>query len=496
MKFLTDASGFARITDIAVAYLCFKDSTPKDKVLKQIDVSTGRALTEMFSSGEFDGSAGQTAVFHKVPDTETGRILLAGLGDKAGATIDSFRQAAGRIARDALDQKIKSVSFFYDGPDTAQISAAVAEGFALGAYKYLEYKTDAESKEQVIERMVFVTPNRTKMRQAEKGIELGEISSWAVSMARDLSGRPGNSLYPESFARHAKSLSNKYHFRCRVFGMNEIKKERMGGLIGVGQGSDRPPRFIILEYNGRPGGKPIVLIGKGITFDAGGISIKPGLNMEEMKGDMTGAAVVMSAFAAAVRLGIKQNLIALIPSAENLPSGKALKPGDILTMRSGKTVEIINTDAEGRLILADALDYAGVFDPQAVIDIATLTGASLYVLGYSGAPFVGTNAKLNDLIEAAAEFTGEKVWELPLWQEFADRMKSSCADLKNSGGKPAGTLTAASFLKAFIGEWPWAHIDIAYCDIEPEGKPYVPRGATGFGTRLLLQLLMNWKKVG
>jgi leucyl aminopeptidase len=239
----------------------------------------------------------------------------------------------------------------------------------------------------------------------------------------------------------------------------------------------------------------VVLIGKGITFDAGGISLKPGLLMDEMKGDMTGAAVVMMVLTAAARLNAKVNLAALIPMAENLPSGGATRPGDIITSRAGHTIEIINTDAEGRLILADALDYANTLDPQAVIDVATLTGAALYILGYAGAPFAGNNQILNDNLRAASERSGEKIWELPLWEEFADLMKSSIADIKNSAGKTAGTLAAASFLKKFTGDWPWAHIDIAYCDLEPKGRPYVPKGPTGFSVRLLIDLISNWKKV-
>jgi leucyl aminopeptidase len=237
------------------------------------------------------------------------------------------------------------------------------------------------------------------------------------------------------------------------------------------------------------------LVGKGITFDSGGISLKPGLNMGEMKGDMLGSAVVLTTIAALARLKAKINVVSLMPLAENMPSGKATRPGDIITSRSGKTIEIINTDAEGRLILADALDYADNFKPQAVIDIATLTGAALYILGYEGAPFVVTNEKLKDNIKRAADFTGERVWELPLWPEYGNLMKSPVADMKNSGGKPAGTLTAASFLKNFVKDWPWAHIDIAYCDLEPNGRPYIPKGVTGFGTRLLIDLLMNWRKV-
>ncbi|MEA3296373.1 MAG: M17 family metallopeptidase, partial [candidate division Zixibacteria bacterium] len=230
-------------------------------------------------------------------------------------------------------------------------------------------------------------------------------------------------------------------------------------------------------------------------FDSGGLSLKKADTMPEMKGDMTGAAIVLCTIVAAARLKLPVNLVGLMPLAENMPSSKATRPGDIISTRKGLTVEIINTDAEGRLILADALDYANEFKPQAVIDIATLTGGALYVLGYSGAPILGNNSKLMDRIRTASESTAERVWEMPIWDDFRKAMKSDIADLVNSGGKAAATMTAAAFLENFIGDWPWAHIDIAYVDIEPKGRPYIPKGNTGIGLRLLLELLSNWKKL-
>jgi len=269
----------------------------------------------------------------------------------------------------------------------------------------------------------------------------------------------------------------------------------MGALLSVSQGSVEPPRFIILEYKGAAARKaPIVLVGKGVTFDSGGISIKPSLNMHEMKQDMTGAAVMLSTIVTVARLKLPLNIVTLIPSTENMPSSNAVKPGDIIKTRKGLTVEIINTDAEGRLILADALDYASKFKPEAVIDIATLTGAALLILGYAGAPIVCNNRKLANSLRKAADLSAERVWELPLWDDFREAMKSPIADLWNSGGRPAATLTAAAFLENFIGDYPWAHIDIAYKDTEPNGTEYTPKGPTGFGTRLLVEMLSNWRK--
>jgi len=495
MKISCYASSFLDIAEDAAVLFCHKSKRMEGELLEKIDILSGGAVREMFASGEFDGSAGAEAVLYRLPETAAGRVILVGLGDKKDNDFDLFRQAAGRTAKTAFGQKLKSVALYYDGPATGSVAQAMVEGFLLGGYRYTAYKTEAEARKGGIESLTMVVANRARLEQAKVGTHRAEVIGWAVNQCRDLAGMPGNDLYPETFAKEAKRLATESRFTCTVLGPEEIAREKMGGLMAVGQGSERKPRFVIAQYKGQANAKPVILVGKGITFDSGGISIKPAQDMGEMKGDMTGAAVVLAVMAAAAKLKAKVNLIALIPLAENMPSGHASRPGDVITSRSGQTIEIISTDAEGRLILADALDYADKFKPQAVVDIATLTGASLYILGYAGAPFVGTNKTLNDRLRTSSEATAEKLWQLPLWPEYADQIKSPIADIKNSGGRPAGTITAATFLRKFTKDWPWAHIDIAYCDQEPSGKPYVPKGPTGFGVRLLLDLIMNWKKV-
>lgn len=495
MKFSCSAASFFDITDSAAVLFCLKEQRPVGGLLERIDILTDGVITEMYESGEFDGSAESEILLRRVPETAVQRIILSGIGEQDKIDMDIYRRAAGRIGKLARRHKIKSLTFYYDGPTTNSVAAAIVEGFVLGGYRYLKYKTDEKTGKDEILSLSIVVPQRGRIRQAEAGIVRGEIISDAVNHCRDLVATPGNDLYPETFAKHAQKLAKTFKFGCTVLGPAEIKKEKMGALEAVGKGSERTPRFVILKYNGKSGSKPVVLVGKGITFDSGGISLKPGLSMDEMKGDMTGAAVVMMVLTAAARLKIKINLVALMPLAENMPSGTAARPGDIVRSRAGYTIEIINTDAEGRLILAEALNYADTFNPQAVIDIATLTGAAIYILGYSGAPFVGTNQRLNENLRASSERTGEKTWELPLWDDFAELMKSSIADIKNSAGKTAGTLAAASFLKKFTKDWPWLHIDIAYCDLEPNGKPYIPKGPTGFGIRLMVDLITQWKKV-
>ncbi|MEZ5359602.1 MAG: leucyl aminopeptidase [Candidatus Zixiibacteriota bacterium] len=495
MKFSSYVADVLDVAEEAVVVFCHKGEKPNSELLEKLDLLSDGALTDMYLSGEFTGDRGDLAMLRRIPETAAGKFIIAGVGTESEGTLDEFRKASGRVGKLALTHKIKQLALYYDGPDMRNHASAIVEGVMLGSYKHLGYKTDKTSREKVISSLSIVVPKKAQLKQAEAGLAQGEIIGWAVCHCRDLVSIPGNDLFPETYAKEAARLAKQYKFKCTILTPPEIKKEKMGALLSVAQGSDFPPRFVVLEYKGNPKAKPVVLVGKGVTFDAGGISLKPAANMGEMKGDMTGSAVVLNVIAAAARLKAKINLVVLMPLVENMPSGKATRPGDIITSRKGLTVEIINTDAEGRLILADALDYADKFKPQAVIDIATLTGAAQYILGYAGAPFVGTNQKLNDNIRAAADSTGERVWELPLWQDFADAMKSPIADLQNSGGRPAGTLTASSFLKQFIGDWPWAHIDIAYCDVEPKGLPYVPVGPTGFGVRLLLDLILNWKKV-
>ena len=457
------------INDLKVGSLVYfvpKFDKLSDKHLKSFDAASGGAVTTMLESNEFTGGLGEIVTLYHPSDFKADRVILVGLGEKKKIDADSFRKAAGHVSRYAgLTSSKKAVFYFGAHEDESYFQAAI-EGYLLGAWKLLEFKTgeNAESK-NVLQEITFVTDSQRLLKRIEKAVVRGVIIAEGQMMVRELAYTPSNYLTPELLAKKGQQLARKHKFSCRILDEKAIAGERMGALESVAKGSNEPPRFIIMEYKGGPAGrKPIVLVGKGVTFDSGGISLKPGLNMHEMKGDMTGAAVVLSTIVTAARLKVPQNIVALIPATENMPSGHATRPGDIITARNGKTIEIINTDAEGRLILADALDYANEFDPQAVLDIATLTGASLYILGYSGAPIMGNNDKLIGRVKEASGVTGERVWELPLWDDFRDQMKSPIADLVNSGGRAAGTAAAGAFLENFVGDYPWTHIDIAYVD--------------------------------
>lgn len=497
MKFNFGAMGLAEVPADVLVYFVSQSESIKDKELNALDKAVSGAISELYANEEFVGKNGQTAVFYNPAGYKAGRVILLGVGDKKDLCPDSFRKAVGTLSKNKVFHAVKKAAFHFDGFENDTFSQAAIEGYLLGSYSLLDYKTgdDAISGNKITE-IGFYVANSRLVKKLEKAVETGSIIAEGQNLVRTLGSTPSNFLTPKMFAGEAQKLAKKYKFSCKVLDEKEIAKEKMGAYLSVARGSDEPPRFIILEYKGGPAKQdPIVLVGKGVTFDSGGISLKPGLNMHEMKGDMTGAAVVVSSIVTAARLGLARNIVGLIPTTENMPSGKATKPGDIVTSRKGKTIEIINTDAEGRLVLADALDYANKYKPQAVIDIATLTGATLFILGYSGAPIMGNNDKLLERIKEASANTAELVWPLPIWDDHRNQMKSPIADLVNSGGRPAGTICAAAFLENFIGDYPWAHIDIAYVDIEPAGKPYIPKGNTGIGMRLLVDLLINWKKL-
>ena len=496
MKYLYSSGDCAKLSDDVVILPVTKANKVVGERLVAIDKAVGGSLASMYKNGEFGGRTGEMVAFNRPAGYKTARLVLLGLGEAGKLDTDCFRRAMGDLSRYQGLMRANGVAFCLHGYDDPSFAQAVAEGYLLGSYKHLDYKTGDDARPKGPKTFRFVTGSQTAVAATRKAVERGVIIAEGQNLVRRLAATPAGDLTPRIYAGQVKQLAKKHRFQCRVLDEKAIAREKMGALLGVAKGSNEPPRFFIMEHKGgRTGQKPVVLVGKGVTFDSGGISLKAGLNMHEMKQDMTGSAVVVATMVTAARLKLPLNIVGLVPATENMPSGHATRPGDILKSRKGKTIEIINTDAEGRLILADALDYANKYKPQAVIDIATLTGASLYILGYAGAPIMGNNDELLRRLETAADVTSEKVWRLPIWDEHRDQMKSSIADLVNSGGKTAGTIAAGAFLENFIGDWPWAHVDIAYMDMEVAGRPYVPKGASGYGLRLFIEMLSTWKKM-
>ena len=446
-----------------------------------LDEAGDSVLSKAMDLGDVKGKSGETNMFY----INGQRILLIGLGKKDKFNASGVRLAAGKASRAAISKKVGSVAVecFCSGLDSCQ---AMGEGLVLGSYQFLDYKTKDE-KNFELKSATVIGCNHDEIM---KGAAIGK----AVCFARDLANHPGNVTTPSRLAEEAGEIAEEGGMKLTVFDRKEITAMGMGALAGVAQGTDEPPKFIVLEYFGSDESQnPKILVGKGLTFDAGGISIKPSSKMDEMKYDMCGSAVVLGVFKALAALKPKLNVVGIVPSTENLVGAKAYKPGDILTAYNGKTIEVLNTDAEGRLILADGLSYASKhYEPEYILDFATLTGAVLVALGHVAAGVLGTDEDLMRLVKESSVNAEEKVWELPLWPEFRKQVKSNIADVKNTGApRQAGTIAGAAFLKEFVGEGiPWIHFDIAGTAWGGKPTSIDPKGsATGWGVRLVLDLI-------
>jgi len=478
--------------DAAVAFL-HQDEKLLNSELRTLNKLYKNQIALVLQSGDFKGKHGEHLVVYVGKGAGSSRLILVGLGDKKNVSLEKYRQAAAIGAKKARSLKSRSVVF--EIPTQLQERAdsllALAEGAYLSLYRFDKYFSKKKD-EPVVDELILCATDNAVASLAPKVLAKAQILCEATFLARDLENAPANEIYPETLAKAAKDSAEKNGYTATILDDFEIKDLGMGGIIGVSQGSARPPRFIILEYGDRAK-KPVVLVGKGVTFDTGGISIKPAASMSEMKMDMSGAAAVIGTFEAVSRLTMPIHLVGLIPTVENMPSGTSVRPGDILRHFNGKTSEVDNTDAEGRLILADALGYAEKYKPSAVIDLATLTGACVVALGHYATGMMGNDDKLMKTLKIAGEKTYERVWRLPMFDEYEKLIKSDVADVKNTGGRWGGAITAAWFLKSFIGDYKWCHLDIAGTAILEENLEYTPKGGSGIGVRLLTEFLRNWK---
>ncbi|MDP1677353.1 MAG: leucyl aminopeptidase [Bacteroidota bacterium] len=457
----------------------------------------GQSIESAFNSKDFFAKEGETLLVYST-NKKTSRLFIVGLGESKKITIEKIRRAGATAAKKAKALKVSSAAFDISEIELAktfseeEIALAISEASLLSLYKYDKYISKEKNGKQLI--AITLCSTSTKTKEIQNGIHTGQIIAEATIHARNLTNAPGSEIYPETLAKETIQLGKSAGFSVTVFDRKKINKLKMGGVIGVSKGSEKEPRFITLEY-GKQYKKngTIVLVGKGVTFDTGGISIKPSAGMAEMKMDMGGAAAVIGTFDAVSRLKIKRHIIGLIPSVENMPSGSAVKPGDIIRHYNGKTSEVDNTDAEGRLILADALSYAETFKPEVVIDLATLTGACVVALGHYASGMMGNDQEVMNALSTSGDKTYDRVWQLPLYDEYEKLIKSDVADVKNVGGRWAGAITAGWFLKKFIGDYKWVHLDIAGTVILEENQDYTPRGGSGAGVRLLVDFLKNWK---
>lgn len=480
----------------AIVLSCFEDDKELQKGVKLINKRLSNKIEKIIKDGEFKGKANQISLLHTIGEIPAKRIILVGLGKKKEFSIDKVRQAIGCVSKYLRRIGVKRITTPLHGGGLSGISVsdsaqAIVEGSILGLYQFNKYRTQNLDELREVKELIIVDDHN--LDKIKKGAKRGEIIAAATNFARDLVNHPSNYVTPTRMADAARDIARECNLRCKILERSDMERLGMGGLLGVAKGSQEPPKFIILEYQGaKKNTNPIVLVGKSITFDSGGISLKPSEKMEQMKDDMSGGASVLGCMQAAARLEIPLNIVGLLPTTENMPSGSAIKPGDVLKTMSGKTIEVISTDAEGRMILADALTYAGRYKPAAVIDLATLTGACVIALGNFATGLMGNNNKLTDKIRKAGDLSGERVWELPLWEEYNEQIKSDIADLKNVGGRAAGTITAGAFLSKFVENYPWVHLDIAGTSWNESDRQYIPKGGTGVGVRLLTQFLLDY----
>lgn len=464
------------------------------KAETRADAGRGETLVKFFtkaqrldipspvSEAEWSAAPNSTLLLHHAG------LLCVGLGDEVKVTEQTLRAAAGTAVR--MLQKAGRRNLALDLRDYARWTAAAAEGAVLAQYTFDNFKT---TKAAAIAGLRLIVKQQD-LAEARKAAARGKIAGAATNLAREIGNQPGNLLYPETLAAECRRMAKREKLKVTVLDEKQLQRGGFGGLTAVGAGSTRPPRLIVLRHDGgRAGEAPIALVGKAITFDTGGISIKPADRMEEMVFDKCGGMAVLGAMAGIARLRLKRNVVGIIASAENMPSAAAYRPGDIVKTYDGTYIEVINTDAEGRMVLADAIAYARKdCKARAVIDLATLTGACVVALGEYAAGLWSTSDSLQQALLAASEKTGERIWPMPLYEEYTEQIKSEVAALKNTGGRYGGACTAAAFLKAFAGDTAWAHLDIAPVAHSTKARPELSRGATGFGTRLLIELVAGW----
>src|SRR5881628_539303 len=462
--------------------------------LADLDRASGAVVARAITSGDFKGKRDEATLLYP-SGAKPERVLLVGVGKPGEVTRNSIRRAAAVAGKRARALGTKRLAFAVapearNGVSARDLGQAAVEGAAQGAWAFTELKAAPEEPKPDVQALTIVCEAK-EAKDVAAGQRLGEAIAAGHRLTRYLQMLPGNVCTPSYLAERAKQIADTYGFTIAVLDRAAAQREGMGALLAVAQGSSQEPRFITLEYRGAGDAAPVALVGKGVTFDSGGISIKPAQNMEEMKFDMSGAAAVLGTFEVLGRLKPKTNVVGLIPATENLPSGTAVKPGDVVKSHFGKTIEIINTDAEGRLILCDALSYVRRFQPAAVLDVATLTGAVVVALGHVAIGVMGNDDALIAEVREAGERAGERCWPLPLWDDYRELLKSDIADVKNSGGRGAGTITGGWFLREFVEGYPWVHLDIAGTAYTDGEGPHQAKGPTAVGVRLFTEFILK-----
>ncbi|MBE9512993.1 MAG: leucyl aminopeptidase [Chloroflexi bacterium] len=499
MEIRAVAGDITKIKAGAIVVNLFEGMERLDGDIANIDKALDGAISQLISQGEIKGKLNEVTIVHSLGKLPATRVVVAGLGKQQELTQDRVRGVMAETCRLLQQKGVDSMATIAQGAEIANITVegaaqAVTEGALLGVYSFRRHITK-EAEHGEIKQLLIVGSDETKLPILEQGCYKGRVLAEATNLARDMVNEPANYMTPKHMADMAAKLAETYGLELSVLEREQMQELGMGALLGVAQGSRQPPKFIVLHYRGSDSTEiDVALVGKGVTFDSGGISIKPSEKMDEMKGDMAGGAAVMAAISAIAQLKPKINVMAVIPATENLPGDSALKPGDILTAMNGKTIEIISTDAEGRLILADALGYAKKLGAKLVVDVATLTGACRIALGDVCSGAFGNNQELIDKVIAAGTEAGELIWQMPMYEEYKEQNKSEVADIKNIGGKYGGAITAAQFIAEFAGDTPWVHLDIAGTSLSEKERTYRVKGATGVPVRTLVNLVLSLAK--
>ncbi len=489
MEVKVDSRQFYEIECDAIVVELFEGEKPADGLLAEIDKRSNGVIASLIETGEFTGKSSESAYVHNPGEMKAKRLLLVGAGKQEEFATETVRKLAGAAARTLRGKKARSFALLRRSQlPIGESAQAATEGALIALFEPDKYHT-SDKTESHLETMILAAGDGDA-NDVNRGVERGRIVAEATNFAREVVNEPANVMTPTELARRAEETARNFDLDIDVLDEAQMKDLGMGALLGVAQGSAEPAKLIVLSYAPRAESKEtIAIVGKGITFDTGGISIKPSDGMEKMKYDMAGGAATIAAMRAIAQLKPPVNVIGIVPATENMPGGRAQRPGDIVRSMTGKTIEVINTDAEGRLILADAVAYARKLGATKIVDLATLTGAVSIALGDIYVAVMGTDQEWLDQIIAAGKKAGEKIWQLPLDKEYREQIKSEIADIKNVGGRKAGTITGAYFIREFVEDTPWAHLDIAGTAWNENGKPHLAVGPTGVGVQTLVNLV-------
>ncbi len=484
----------------AIVVNLFEGVTAPEGATGAVDRSLDGAISRLIEEGEIKGKKGEMTLLHTLGKMIPSRVVVAGLGKTSDFSIDAVRSISAESCRYIRRLGVESVATIAHGAgigglDNRDVGQAIAEGSTLGLYRFDKYKSGHENKNS-IQEFTIVESDDGKVKELEAGAAEGHIIADAVNFCRDMANEPANTMTPTRMAEMALEAAREGDLELEVLDRPQMAELGMGALLGVAQGSDEPPKFIILRYKGDPNNESnsLGILGKGITFDSGGLDIKSASGMGTMKGDMAGGASVISSMQAIGKLKPKINVTAIVPATENMPGGRAQRPGDVVRAMNGKTIEIDNTDAEGRLVLADAASYARSINLTRIVDVATLTGAVVVALGSACTGAFGNDQSFTDQVVAAGNQVGERMWQLPMYDDYKEGFKSDIADIKNTGGRGAGSITGAQIIGEFVEGASWVHLDIAGTSRSEGDKGYAPKGASGVPVRTLVNLTQNLSK--